>query len=63
MSKLGDRLLKAAQEGRAIARGEAKASTYRVHVPAEKARETWRSDERIPAATDHFPRRFTRRTK
>jgi putative transcriptional regulator len=35
MSKLGKRLIKAASEARAIARGEADPATYRVHVPAE----------------------------
>ncbi len=35
MSKLGSRLIKAAREGRAIARGEADPATYRVHVPAD----------------------------
>jgi putative transcriptional regulator len=35
MSKLGKRLIQAAREGRAIARGEADSKTYRVHVPAE----------------------------
>ena len=35
MSKLGSRLIKAAREGRAIARGEADAKSYRVFVPAE----------------------------
>jgi len=35
MSKLGKRLIKAAREGRAIVRGEANATQYRVHVPAE----------------------------
>ncbi len=35
MSKLGKRLIAAAREGRAIARGEADPATYRVHVPAE----------------------------
>jgi putative transcriptional regulator len=34
MTKLGKRLIKAAQEANAIARGEADPSTYRVHVPA-----------------------------
>ena len=33
MSKLGERLIKAAREGRAIARGEADPATYRVFVP------------------------------
>jgi putative transcriptional regulator len=35
MSKLGRKLIRAAKEARTIARGEAKASTYRVHLPAE----------------------------
>jgi putative transcriptional regulator len=35
MSKLGKRLIKAAHEARAIARGEAAPASYRVHVPAE----------------------------
>ncbi|MGB6537448.1 MAG: helix-turn-helix domain-containing protein [Xanthobacteraceae bacterium] len=35
MSKLGNRLIRAAREGRAIARGEAHPETYRVHVPPE----------------------------
>jgi putative transcriptional regulator len=35
MSKLGKRLISAAKEARAIARGAADPSTYRIHVPAE----------------------------
>ena len=35
MSKLGKRLIKAAQEARSIARGEADPHSYRVHVPAD----------------------------
>ena len=35
MSKAGERLLGAAAEIRAIARGEADPATYRVHVPVE----------------------------
>jgi len=35
MSKLGKRLIKAAKSARAIARGDADPTTYRVHVPAE----------------------------
>jgi putative transcriptional regulator len=35
MSKLGKRLIKAAREARAIARGEADAHSYRMHVPAD----------------------------
>jgi len=34
MTRLGKRLIKAAEEAIAIARGEADPSTYRVHVPA-----------------------------
>jgi putative transcriptional regulator len=33
MSSLGKRLIKSAKEGRAIARGEADASTYKIFVP------------------------------
>lgn len=35
MSSLGKRLIKSAKEARAIARGEADASTYKVFVPAK----------------------------
>ncbi len=35
MSKFGKRLIKAAKEARAIARGQAAPDTYRVHVPAD----------------------------
>jgi putative transcriptional regulator len=35
MSKLGKRLIKAAQEARAIARGEADPKTYKISVPRE----------------------------
>ena len=35
MSKLGKRMIAAAKEGRAIARGEAASGTYRIYVPAE----------------------------
>ena len=35
MSKLGKRLIAAAEEALAIVRGEADPSTYRVHIPAE----------------------------
>ncbi len=35
MSKLGQRLLRGAREGRAIVRGEADPATYRVYVPPE----------------------------
>jgi putative transcriptional regulator len=35
MSKLGKRLIAAAEEALAIARGKADPSTYRVHIPAK----------------------------
>jgi len=35
MSKLGKKLLRAAKEARTIARGEAKVSTYRLHLPVD----------------------------
>jgi putative transcriptional regulator len=35
MTKLGKRLIEAAKEARAIARGEADPATYRIHVPYE----------------------------
>jgi putative transcriptional regulator len=35
MSKLGKKLIAAANEGIAIARGEAHPASYRVHVPAD----------------------------
>jgi putative transcriptional regulator len=35
MSTLGKRLIKAAKEGRAIARGDADPATYKVFVPAK----------------------------
>jgi putative transcriptional regulator len=35
MSKLGQRLLAAAKEGRSIVRGQARKGSFRIHVPAE----------------------------
>jgi putative transcriptional regulator len=35
MSKLGSRLIRAAREGRAIARGEVRPEAYRVYVPED----------------------------
>jgi len=35
MTSLGKRLIKAAKEGRAVARGEADAAAYKVFVPAK----------------------------
>jgi hypothetical protein len=35
MSKLGKRLIRSAKEARSIARGEAKATSYRIHPPGD----------------------------
>jgi hypothetical protein len=35
MSKLGKKLIGSAKEARSIARGEAKAATYRIHPPGD----------------------------
>jgi len=35
MSKLGRKLIRAAKEARAVARGEAKGSTYRIYLPGD----------------------------
>lgn len=35
MSKLGRKLIRAAKEARAIARGKAKTSNYRIHFPGD----------------------------
>jgi putative transcriptional regulator len=35
MGKLGQRLIRAAKEARSIARGQAKTSTYRIHLPGD----------------------------
>jgi len=35
MSKLGKKLIRAAKEARTIARGEAKPSSYRIHLPGD----------------------------
>jgi putative transcriptional regulator len=56
MSKLGERLIKAAKEGRAIVRGEADPATYRVHVPAEVDVRKIRSDLKMSQA--QFAARF-----
>ena len=56
MSALGKRLIKAAREARAIARGEADPSTYRVHVPAEVDVKLIR--RRLKLTQAEFARRF-----
>ena len=35
MSKLGKKLIRSAKEARSIARGEAKAASYRIHLPRD----------------------------
>jgi putative transcriptional regulator len=56
MSKLGKRLIEAAREGRAIARGEADPATYRIHVPAEV--DVRRIRRRLGLSQDEFAARF-----
>jgi putative transcriptional regulator len=46
MSKLGKRLIKAAKEAIAIARGELDPSSYRVHVPTDVGRRQKRRPRR-----------------
>jgi hypothetical protein len=56
MSKLGKRLIQAAREGRAIARGEADPATYRIHVPAEV--NVRRIRPQLGLSQDEFAARF-----
>ena len=56
MSTLGNRLINAAKEARAIARGEADPSTYRVHVPDAVDVKSIR--RRLKLTQDEFSRRF-----
>jgi putative transcriptional regulator len=56
MSKLGKRLIKAAKNARAIARGEADRSTYRVHLPEELNVQKIR--KRLGLSQDAFAVRF-----
>jgi putative transcriptional regulator len=56
MSNLGKRLIRAAGEGRAIARGEADPATYRVHVPAEV--DVRKIRQRLKLSQDEFAARF-----
>lgn len=59
MSKLGKRLIAAAEEALAIARGEADPSTYRVHIPAaidtRAIRRTLKLTQKAFAARYHIP--------
>jgi putative transcriptional regulator len=56
MSNLGKRLIRAAREGRAIARGEADPATYRIHVPA--AVDVRKIRQRLKLSQDEFAARF-----
>jgi putative transcriptional regulator len=56
MSKLGKRLITAAKEARAIARGEADPKTYRIHVPAEV--DVARLRRRLKLSQSEFAQRY-----
>ena len=56
MGTLGKKLIKAAKEGRAIARGEADPGTYKVHVPTRVNVKAMRARLRMTQA--EFARRF-----
>lgn len=56
MSKLGKRLIQAAKEAHAIARGELDPSSYRVHVPADIDVKAIRS--RLHLSQAEFAQRF-----
>jgi putative transcriptional regulator len=56
MTKLGKRLIKAAEEGLAIARGEADPATYRVFVPSEV--DVRKIRRRMKLTQDEFATKF-----
>jgi putative transcriptional regulator len=56
MSKLGKRLIDAAREARAIVRGEADPSTYRVHVPTDI--DVRKIRQQLGLSQDEFAARF-----
>ena len=56
MTALGRRLIKSAKQARSIARGEAKPSTYRVHVPADLDVQAIR--KRLKLTQNQFSARF-----
>ena len=56
MSKLGRKLIRAAKEARAIARGEAKASSYRIHLPGNIDAQAIR--KRLKMSQSEFSTRF-----
>lgn len=56
MTTLGKRLVQAAEEARAIARGEADPSTYRVYVPTDLDVKEIR--QRLKLTQEEFSRRY-----
>jgi putative transcriptional regulator len=56
MTTLGKRLLRASKEARAIVRGEANPSTYRIHVPADV--DVKRLRRRLRLSQAEFAQRF-----
>jgi putative transcriptional regulator len=56
MTTLGKRLLRASKEARAIVRGEANPSTYRIHVPADI--DVKRLRRRLRLSQAEFAQRF-----
>ncbi len=53
---LGERLIHAAKEGRAIARGEADPTTYRIHVPTDV--DVRKIRQQLGLSQDEFAARF-----
>jgi putative transcriptional regulator len=56
MTKFGERMIQAAREGRAIARGEADPATYRVFVPSEV--DVRKIRRRMKLSQDEFATKF-----
>jgi len=56
MSKIGKRLIRSAKEARAIARGEAKPSSYRIHLPGDVDVQAIR--KRLGMSQSEFSARF-----
>jgi len=56
MSKMGKRLIAAAKNARAIARGEADPATYKVHVPADV--DVAHIRKKLDLSQSEFARRF-----
>ncbi len=56
MSRFGKRLIRAAKEARAIARGEASPGSYRIHVPSDV--DVRRLRHKLKMSQAEFARRF-----